>query len=99
AVLLAFGLGALAGDRLLAGGRTGDLAERPAAKVPMSTVAAVALLAVYATAMVAVPIHTGLTWVALSPPRVPALAALLLAGWVLFGTAERLGAGRWYLPA
>lgn len=103
AVLVAFGLGALAGDRLLASDRfrAGDrrAAGRPTGHVRISTVAVIVLLTVYATAMVAVPIHTGLTWVAPSPERVPALVALLVAGWVLFAAAERLGAGRWYLHA
>lgn len=102
-VLLVFGLVALAGDRLLTNAGDRFLANAALrARRPSSNVAtgvAIALLTVYATAMVAVPIHTGLTWVAPSPQRMPAVAVLLLAGWVLYAAAERLGAGRWYLHA
>src|SRR5690606_3885567 len=48
---------------------------------------------------VVVPIQAGLTWVAPSAARLLPLAGLFLAAWVLFGAAERLGAGRWYLHA
>jgi hypothetical protein len=57
------------------------------------------LLAVYAGAMVAVPIQLGFTSV---EPSLPRLLPLLLVGvstWLLFAAAERVSGGRWYLQA
>jgi len=59
----------------------------------------IAPLVVYAAAMVVVPIHIGLTWVMPNGPRLVPLLALLGAAWALFGAAERLSLGRWYLHA
>jgi dienelactone hydrolase len=57
----------------------------------------VGLLAGYATAMVAVPIQVGLTWVVPNVARLVPLVAVGVAVWVLFGAAERVAGGRWYL--
>lgn len=58
-----------------------------------------AVLVAYATLMVELPIQVGLTWVMPSRPRVVPLVALLIAAWVLFTAAERLGGGRWFRHA
>jgi dienelactone hydrolase len=57
------------------------------------------LLAGYATAMVAVPVQLGVTWVVPNAARALPLAASFAAVWLLFGAAERLCGGRWYLHA
>jgi dienelactone hydrolase len=85
-VLLAFGVAiALAAGRPRFG--------RPA----WSMLARVGLLAGYATAMVAVPIQVGLTWVVPNVARLVPLVAVGVAVWVLFGAAERVAGGWWYL--
>jgi len=92
-VLLAFGGATAIGARLV---------HAPATQAQHNhrwTYLRTALLAVYATAMVAVPIQVGLTWVVPSGPRLGPLVAILAAAWVLFVAAEWLSGGRWYLHA
>jgi hypothetical protein len=64
-----------------------------------SRLAQTALMALYAGAMVAVPIQVGVTWVGPSLARAIPLAAVGLAAWLLFGVAERLADGKWYRHA
>jgi pimeloyl-ACP methyl ester carboxylesterase len=90
-VLLAFGLTTGLGLRWLPG--------RAPLAANLSTLSRVTLMTIYVTAAVAVPIHVGLTYVAPSLPRVVPLVAWLVAVWLLFGVAERLSGGRWYLHA
>lgn len=93
--LAAFGVGAAAAR---VGGPDG-IAEGPDPRRSRWMPLRVVPLVVYAAAMVVVPIQIGLTWVMPTGPRLVPLLALLLAAWALFGVAERLGLGRWYLHA
>jgi hypothetical protein len=81
---------------VLVGTRAVAIPSAPAQRPNVSMLARVAVLTAYAAAMVVVPIQTGLTWVMPSWPRLVPLLALLVAAWLLFAAAERLGAGHWY---
>jgi pimeloyl-ACP methyl ester carboxylesterase len=90
-VLLAFGLTAAIGLRWVA--------PRPAATTDVSMLGRTPLLTVFVTMAVLVPMHVGLTHAVPSLARLVPLVVLLVAGWVLFGVAEQLSGGRWYLHA
>jgi pimeloyl-ACP methyl ester carboxylesterase len=100
-VVVAFGLGALGVAAVIWSVSRGPAgpAPGPEPRSPRWIILRVAPLVAYAAAMVVVPIQTGLTWVRPNEARLVPLLALLVAAWALFGAAERLGLGRWYLHA
>lgn len=97
-VVVAFGIAAL-GAAALSGERPDGVAMDSERRRDRWLSLRIAPLVVYAAVMVVVPIQTGVTWVTPNRARLVPLLALLVAAWALFGAAERLGLGRWYLHA